>query len=161
MSIIDYQHIEPYRLNYNDFKLAIKNSGNQVNIMMLVEKHLLNTSILPQTYFILKSNLPQVLSSLCFNASDLPFDIEVKNTEIGHLFEHILLEYLCEDKIKKGYTKVSFKGVTNWNWKIDEKGTFHIQIEIEPEDINFFHDSLERSVLLLNKILASKDVLKN
>ena len=98
---------------------------------------------------ILQRNLPQVLDALCFNDSNLPFDIEVKNTEMGHLFEHIILEYMCEEKIKNGFPKASFKGVTNWNWKKDIQGTFHIQIEIEPADLEFFEVAFDEDVVAI------------
>ena len=162
MSIIEHNKVNPHTLNYNDYTLAVKNSKSRILITMCMQKSIIHTSYLPQTHYILKSNLPQVLQSLCFNDSNLPFDLEVKDTEIGHLFEHVLLEYLCDLKIKNGHKEASFKGVTNWNWKIDAKGTFHIQIQIQPYDIEYFQEALEKSVALLNKILLSNSSsLKN
>lgn len=116
--------------------------------------HTLN---LPHTHQILKSDLPDVLKTKCFNDSNLPFSKEVRNTEIGHLFEHILLQYLCQVKIKNGFEKVTFRGVTKWNWKKEERGTFNISIEIEPEDVEFFHDAFSKTINLFNKIMLSEN----
>lgn len=161
MSTILYNEVRPYQFEYDDYSLAVRNAHSKIHITMVMQKPIFHTSSLPETYLILKSYLPRVLKSLCFNDSGLPFDMEVKNTEIGHLFEHILLENLCEIKVKNGHNKVSFKGVTNWNWQVDLRGTFHIQVEIEPDDIEYFQEALEKSVSLLNKILVSENRFEN
>lgn len=156
MSILDNQTINPYLLDSQNYQLAIKSSRNGVaTITMSLFTSYFHTNHLPNTHNILNENLPEVLRTQCFNDSDLPFEIEVKNTEIGHLFEHIILEYMCQIKIKNGYKKASFRGVTNWNWKKDVRGTFHIKIGIKPEDIIFLESALEKSMKLLNKLLTT------
>jgi hypothetical protein len=158
MTIIRYPEIRPNLLSYSDFHLAVKSTNKLISITMSMQKPYFYTNYFPMTYDILESGLPELLRAICFNDSDLPFNTEVKNTEMGHLFEHIILEYMCELKIKSGYQKASFKGVTNWNWKKDTKGTFHIEIGIGQEDLEFFEIALQKSIVLLNKILVSETV---
>ncbi len=155
MSILDNQVINPYLLDSQSYQLAIKSSQKgPTTITMSLFTPYFHTNHLPDTHSILSTNLPEVLRTQCFNDSNLPFDIEVKNTEIGHLFEHIILEYLCQIKIKNGHKKASFRGVTNWNWKKDLKGTYHIKIGLKPEDLIFFETALRKSVRLLNRIMS-------
>lgn len=148
--------INPYLIQHPYFNLAVRKSSQETAITMSLLTNYFHTDSIPSTYKILQQNLPAVLKTECFNDSHLPFDAEVKNTEIGHLFEHILLEYLCQHKIQNGHKKASFRGLTQWNWKKDLKGTFHITIEAKPEDTLFFKEALEKSVLLLNTILSSR-----
>ena len=161
MSIKNYQNINPLLINEKSYNLAVKHLSNQTFIKMSLTTTYFHTTNLPGTYEILRNNLPTVLNTECFNDSGLPFDEEVKNTEIGHLFEHIILEYLCQLKINEGHAKAIFKGVTNWNWKKDTRGTFHIFIDIDPSDVMFLDIALEKSVKLLNKILEESDMSLN
>ncbi len=161
MSIKTIHNINPLLVNEKSYNLAIKHLSDQTSIIMTLNTSFFHTIHLPFTHQILRYNLPTVLKTECFNDSGLPFNEEVKNTEIGHLFEHILLEYLCELKIQNGYKKAIFKGVTNWNWKKDAKGTFHIFIDITPKDIMFLDIALEKSIKLLNKILDENNFVIN
>lgn len=161
MSIRNSSQINPLLVNEKDYNLAIKHLTDKTFITMSLMTSYFHTTHLPSTYQILKDNLPTVLQTECFNDSGLPFDQEVKNTEIGHLFEHILLEYLCELKIQYGHKKALFKGVTNWNWKKDAKGTFHIFIDIDQKDVIFLDIALEKSIKLLNKVLENNNTRLN
>lgn len=155
MSIFNNTNIHPHLMDSKSYKLEVKNSQNGTYIKMIMLTNYFHTNSLPLTHKVLKKNLPGVLATKCFNDSGLPFDSEVKNTEIGHLFEHIILEYLCQRKIKNGYKSASFRGVTNWNWRQDVRGTYHIEIDVKPQDIIYFEYALEESVKLLDKILPA------
>lgn len=161
MSIRDNRDINPLLISEKQYSLAVKHLSYQTSIRMNLNTSYFHTSHLPYTYDILKSNLPTVLNTECFNDSNLPFSEEVKNTEIGHLFEHIILEYLCQLKIREGHRKALFRGVTNWNWKKDTRGTFHIFINLKPADVIYLDLALEKSIGLLNKILSNRNVLIN
>lgn len=121
---------------------------------------IVNTRSIPQTYSMLNTSLPQIFLSKCFNDDKLPFAKEVLRTEIGHLFEHILLEYLCDYKFTKGFDDVVFSGVTNWNWKKDPHGTFHIRVNSGYEDIDIFQKALERTIALVSLIMNNNSVLQ-
>ena len=108
------------------------------------------------TFELLEQYLPSILFSQCFNDEKIPFSKEVRQTEIGHLFEHILLEYLCLNKISLGRKKATYSGVTNWNWKKDKRGTFHIYINSGYADAVFFETSLNQAVQLMKLVLTSR-----
>lgn len=114
-----------------------------------------NTREYPATFSILQKLLPSILKSRCFNEDNIPFFEEVRGTEIGHLFEHILLEYLCELKLLKGYSNVVFSGTTNWNWYREPRGIFHITIDCTDADWDIFPIALRKSVALLTLIMGS------
>lgn len=151
--ILDSQ-IEKRRFyNENLFLLEIDQKLNGTGIKMKLFTGYLNTQNLPNTRSLLKKVLPSVLGSKCFNEKNLAFDEEVRSTEIGHLFEHILLEYLT--KLKKFYEgkHVSFSGVTSWDWTRNEHGVFHITVSAGARDAKIFEEALIMSIQLLNKII--------
>src|SRR5258708_15609960 len=138
------------------FSLALQQVYDKTFIIMQAFTQEINTYHIPTTYVMLQKHLPSVLKSTCFNDEQLPFFEEVKATEIGHLFEHILLEYLCEGKIALGYEYAVFNGVTNLNWKIDPYGMFHITINAGyREDGEIFADAFEKTITLMKLILRS------
>jgi len=161
MSIKNFHNINPLLVSEKSYNLSIRHLTNQTSIKMALNTSYFHTTHLPSTYKILEDNLPSVLKTECFNDMGLPFDEEVKNTEIGHLFEHILLEYLCELKIRNGHKRAIFRGVTNWNWKKDARGTFHIFIDIDSKDVMFLDIALEKSIKLLNIILDERNLSIN
>lgn len=116
-----------------------------------------STNKLFYTKRILDYYLPSIYNSKCFNNGELPFKIEVQNTEVGHLFEHILLEYLCIFKIKAGFKKATYMGETRWNWKRDKRGTFKITVSSFKKEKKFFKLALKESISLFNLIIRSKE----
>lgn len=137
------------------FNLSVKHRIQTLKMVMYCSTPYLSTNLLPQTIKILKKTLPTVLLTECFNSEGLAFSKEVKNTEIAHLFEHLLLEYLCLEKISHGFSSASFSGRTHWNWIKYPKGSFFITITIEKTDLKFLPVSIEKSINLLEKILNS------
>ena len=96
------------------FLLQIKHDKTYTRIDMRALSSTVNTIDLPQTFMILKKELPSILKSKCFNDKNLTFSREVRQTEIGHLFEHILIEHMCLIKIPY-VDEVSYAGRTFWN----------------------------------------------
>ena len=116
----------------------------------------ISTKAFPATYKILDESIPSVLTSQCFNDQNLPFCVEVKATEMGHLLEHVLLEYLCIEKLNNGSEEADFSGETSWNWTREPHGTFTIAINCPMNDYIFFFPALEKSIQIIEKILLSK-----
>ncbi len=139
----------------NNFSLSVEQKRASAKIQMMILKDPINTEGLPYTFDILKTFLPSVLTSECFNDQNLPFHKEVKKTEIGHLFEHILLEYMCQLKIAKGNKYASYSGRTKWNWKRDPRGMFHIHINCTRKDADIFPTAVDKSLALMKIILNS------
>jgi hypothetical protein len=155
MSILtaQVQKIKKETYNSEKFSLEITQKTSKTYITMYVKTPTVNTYAIPQTYTILANTLPSILRSTCFNDAQLPFFQEVLHTEIGHLFEHILLEYLCELKMENGYKDPIHNGVTEWDWLSDPRGTFHIKVDAGIEDTRLFFESLSHSISLLEEIL--------
>lgn len=144
------------RYNENLFTLDITQSLKETGIKMRLFTSYMNTQSLPNTYSTLQRFLPSILDSKCFNDEDLTFDQEVRSTEIGHLFEHILLEYLTKLKLFYDEEDVSFSGLTSWDWTRDEEGVFHIKINAGVKEAHIFEEALEKSTKLVNKIIRSR-----
>lgn len=145
--------IHPFEFE-NQFGLTIQHSDESTKIIMRLYTPFVNTKYIPQTYSVLKNQLPSILRSTCFNEYELPFHEEVKHTEIGHLFEHILLEYLCMLKLSSGHNEACFDGVTNWNWKKDPVGTFYIKVTAGFEERDIFPQALQKAIDLTKIILT-------
>lgn len=137
------------------YSVAVYLNKQKTQIDMSLYVSHINTSTLPHTFVILKEKLPSILKSQCFNDDKIPFYEEVKQTEIGHLFEHILLEYLCMEKLQSGAQHATYSGVTDWNWRKEAQGTFHITIDAGQLDKSLLKRALDKTVQLTNIILSS------
>lgn len=148
----------PYLQSYTAedlFSLAIKQSSTYTRISMQVLHKSLTTASMPFIVTLLKRELPNVLLTECYNDDNLPFAAEVRNTELGHLFEHILLEYLCQLKIAKGCVQASYSGRTRWNWIRDPRGLFHISLTCGQADADILPIALEKTITLMKLILTT------
>ena len=143
----------------NLFSLVIIQRRTRTKIIMDVLYNHLNTSEISDLTQVLEENLPSVLKTACYNDMNLPFYVEVRNTELGHLFEHILLEYLCQVKIANGASRATYAGRTKWNWTRDPFGRFHIQLTCGMKDADILPPALEKSVNLMKIILGYKQPL--
>lgn len=130
------------------FSIDVKRGKTRTTMYMQVFTSVVNTKHIPTVYSVLKKLLPSVLSSKCFNDDNLPFALEVKATEIGHLFEHILLEYLCQARLLQGAESAVYSGYTSWNWHKDPWGTFHITVKSGEKDRAIFEEALIKTIQL-------------
>jgi hypothetical protein len=51
-------------------------------------------------------------------------------TEIPHLLEHLIIELQTQAQRHE-----VLKGETQWNWRVDPRGTFHVHVEYENEQL--------------------------
>jgi len=137
--------------HYSKFILNIKKAKGIFYIRLY--SPIISTQKLPATKNVLKIMLPGVLKTECFNSQNIPFSEEVKNTETGHLFEHILLEYLCEEKEKSGKNNFFFEGQTTWDWNKHKIGTYHIVIKSNNDEELVFNKALVKAASLMEFIL--------
>ena len=152
-----YRVYEPYSQQYdikNFFSLSITQRKKSTRIVMQLMSQEVNTETIPMIVDLLEEYLPAVLETTCYNENNLPFHLEVRNTEFGHLFEHILLEYLCQLKIAKGAPQATYVGRTKWNWYRDPKGRFHINLSCGQRDSDILPQALDKTVALMQTILA-------
>ncbi len=135
------------------FFIALNSSPSTISITLTLPGDEMTTQHMPYVGNILKKELPTILKSKCFNENNIPFYKEVLSTELGHLFEHILLEYLCIAKINTGFQEAIFSGMTRWDWNKDPYGTFRIEISLTEEDKVFLSTALNKAMMLFEKIL--------
>jgi cyanophycin synthase-like protein len=140
------------------FSLMLSPTEYDLKMTMQMRTPVFHTCDLPATCMILQKLLPSIFTSKCFNDNKYTFTKEVRNTEVGHLFEHILLEYLCIERMNMGYKEAVFNGVTNWNWAEDPKGTFHIEIDAGWDKKEMILAAVEKSKQLLHVILETKNM---
>lgn len=155
MQIPKSTHCSIYHIDHL-FSLKIKYHKQATRIIMSLHIPTVNTESIPETSDILSRYLPSVLESACFNDQHLPFSQEVYSTEIGHLFEHILLEYLCHYKLSKGHHDAEYSGVTQWDWKREPWGVFNITINTGFDDQDIIAESVDQSIKLLQIILCTQ-----
>ncbi len=123
----------------------------------------LSTIDIPSTSQFLLQNYPTVLQTQCFNPQNLPFSQEIHNTEIGHLFEHILIQLLIDIHVQKSPNiSLDINGVTSWNWTQEPRGIFHINISnlstFNQTDVAYAISNaykLTKKILSLDKTVAT------
>jgi hypothetical protein len=82
---------------------------------------------LPRSLFEL---FPHLAEHKCHNEHGYSFRRESMSTEIPHLLEHLIIE--LQSQAQKHF---SLKGETQWNWRVDPRGTFHVHVEYENEQL--------------------------
>lgn len=147
----------PYEFNYHSslFDLSVKLHFHYTHIQMQLHSPLVNTRYLPQTLQLLEKELPSVLTTECFNEKKMSFAKEVVQTEIGHLFEHLILENLYMFAKTNRKSQLEFNGITSWNWETEPWGLFHVKIDAGYKNILNFKSALTQSVFLTEKIMHS------
>ena len=71
---------------------------------------------------------PHLAKHRCDNDNGFTFRQECRATEIPHLFEHLIIE--LQGQVQR--TRL-LKGETQWNWRIDPRGRFHVYVDYENE----------------------------
>lgn len=140
------------KVRTKNYQVQWKDLGECWEMTLFVRQSHSHTKYFDSTYEILHTYLPCILNCECDNTLNLPFAEEVKQTEMGHLLEHILLEYLCQEKLTAGSVSAEFTGRTYWNIKQRAHTEFQIIIEKNAEDSQFFSLALKKSLHLLDKI---------
>ncbi|MDO8847014.1 MAG: hypothetical protein Q7W51_01310 [Coriobacteriia bacterium] len=72
--------------------------------------------------------LPGLADHRCHNDDDLTFADELADTEVPHLFEHVVLELMAEAGSPR-----SLKGETEWDFKRDGRGVFRVSLEYDDD----------------------------
>jgi hypothetical protein len=72
--------------------------------------------------------LPGLARHRCFNEAGRTFAEELADTEVPHLFEHVVLELMAEAGSPR-----SLKGETEWDFKRDGHGVFRVSLEYDDD----------------------------
>jgi hypothetical protein len=93
---------------------------------------------------------PYLAAQRCYNDLHLSFRREATNTEIPHLFEHLLLE--VQRQVRRGIVNPApIRGQTEWNWTVDPRGVFHVTVGYDNEIVAL------ASIRLCERIMESLD----
>ncbi len=145
-----------YQSKSFNLQTSIKEDYTKMRMSLLTP--FVTTNALPKTIEILNKHLPDVFKTRCFNNNNYTFYKEAKNTEIAHLFEHILLEYLYQEKKNSGERSINVTGKTRWNWQKNNYGTFEIYINVGKKELDHLKNALKKAIRLIEKVLASATI---
>lgn len=84
-------------------------------------RHQLYSAQVPGLAASLLEMLPCLREHICHNRHGREFVDELADTELGHVFEHVMLAVLH----KRG---ICTRGQTTWDWQRDPIGLFHVTI---------------------------------
>ncbi len=73
---------------------------------------------------------PHLARHKCHNGNGYSFKREAMATEVPHLLEHLIMELQNQAQHHD-----QLKGETQWNWRVDPRGTFHVHVEYENEQL--------------------------
>jgi hypothetical protein len=73
---------------------------------------------------------PHLARHKCHNGNGYSFRREAMATEVPHLLEHLIIELQAQAQ-----NHGVLKGETQWNWRVDPRGTFHVHVEYENEQL--------------------------
>ena len=83
------------------FEYIISQRPDHAEITIQFFTSFYTTKPMPQTIPMLELMIPRIFAHQCFNNYNRSFKKEAAETELGHLFEHILLEFLCQFKFSE------------------------------------------------------------
>ncbi|MDO9557084.1 MAG: hypothetical protein Q7J82_05825 [Coriobacteriia bacterium] len=72
--------------------------------------------------------LPGLKQHMCDNAQGITFAEEIADTEVPHLFEHVVIELMTRAGSPRG-----LKGETQWDFNRDGHGTFRVSFEYDDD----------------------------
>lgn len=102
---------------------------DRVDVMVAVEDAAeLRTSTDPRIARRALELLPGLARHRCENGSEAPFVEEIEDTELPHLFEHIVLELMAQAGSPR-----SLRGETTWDFKRDGRGVFRVSVEYDDD----------------------------
>lgn len=101
--------------------ISITPQRGKVEVVVRFPSGAVHTAELPGFAESLIENLPSILCTRCHSGSDGLFSAELPHTETGHVLEHAILAYLERHGLR-------CRAVTEWNWRREPRGTFHIAL---------------------------------
>jgi len=142
--------------NHPEYELEINPQLKTTLFCLTVRPELLYASAFPTLVETLTKKVLNIFSCECFNPHGNAFKKEVVNTETGHLFEHILLEFLCDEKLKYGYRQVEYNGMTQWNWKEEKPGVYNICIDVSSNEYEILTQALSKTLDVINGLIDDR-----
>lgn len=141
-----------FTLSSPSFSLLVTTFHSKTKIEMKVLNGIVKTRNLQKLNEVLGEHVPTIFESKCINKNGLTFEAEVADTQIGHLYEHMVLEFLCQIKVANGYNRAIYSGLTSWNLQAQDRGCFNISLNAGVTDWSYLVYSIRKASFLLNKI---------
>lgn len=138
-----------------NFSVLARQLDDCVILTQEIHNSATTTKDLPSTFSVLNQTIPSIFDNYCYNQNKYSFKKEVKNTEVGHLYEHLILENLKIFKIDS-CGKADVRGETHWDWIKDKKGTFNIVVYSDRGENGFFNKALGKATEVLEMIYATQ-----
>lgn len=109
-------------------EILFYNSNRVKLVVEMPDPECYSTKNAPHIPKLLFKLFPHLSRHHCDNDNGFSFRRECRSTEIPHLFEHLIIE-LQGQVLQSG----TLKGETQWNWRVDPKGRFHVYVEYSNE----------------------------
>lgn len=109
-------------------EILFYNSNRVKLVVEMPDPNCYSTKHAPHIPKLLFKLFPHLSRHHCDNDNGFSFRRECQCTEIPHLFEHLIIE-LQGQVLQSG----TLKGETQWNWRVDPKGRFHVYVEYSNE----------------------------
>ena len=109
-------------------EILFYNSNRVKLVVEMADPDCYTTKHAPHIPKLLFKLFPHLARHRCENDNGYSFRRECQSTEIPHLFEHLIIE--LQGQVQRAGT---LKGETQWNWRVDPKGRFHVYVEYDNE----------------------------
>jgi hypothetical protein len=109
-------------------EILFYNSNRVKLVVEMPDPDCYSTKHAPHIPKLLFKLFPHLSMHRCDNDNGFSFRRECRSTEIPHLFEHLIIE--LQGQVHGSGT---LKGETQWNWRVDPKGRFHVYVEYSNE----------------------------
>jgi hypothetical protein len=123
-----------------------------------IGKQFASTTQLPTLQSDIRTLLPEILVAACDNPDNKPFFKEMLDTQTAHLFEHMVLEYLCKLRLNEGASEASYEGRTFWDARRPTGEESTIAVSRQGESKSQFMRAVRLSSKLLNTLLSNTSV---
>ena len=126
---------------------SITPTRGKIEVVVRFPSGAVHTGELPGFAESLAESLPSILSTRCHSGSDGFFAAELPHTETGHVLEHAILAYLERDGLR-------CRAVTEWNWRREPWGTFHIAIFGRQIGLSETLEALRKAVVVVESSIS-------
>jgi hypothetical protein len=99
--------------------LSVTPQKGKVELVVRFPSGAVHTAELPGFAESMAENLPAILCTRCHSGNGGTFAAELPHTETGHVLEHAILAHLEHQGLR-------CRAITEWNWRREPWGTFHI-----------------------------------
>jgi hypothetical protein len=126
--------------------------GDGVEILVVLDPaDPVRTSAAPDLVSALRRLLPGITRHSCTSPASGLLASELNDTEIAHLFEHVVLELM----VREGTDRAT-SGNTDWDFARDGRRTY--RVTIGSDDRELAHRAAEQALGLMNALLSGRDV---